>query len=348
MENQFEWQMATPESQGMDNTKLESLWQELERRDTKAFLVARHDHIVFEKYARGHDAKKKHYTASMAKALVGGMSLILAMDEGLIDPDDLVCKYVPQWKDDPLKSKIMVKHLATHTSGMEDAEHETLGHMEIPGWKGDFWRQAPDPFTVSRDHAEILFEPGTGEQYSNPGMAMLSYAITVALQNSPHKDVRTLLRERVMKPIGVPDDEWSIGYEKTFEVDTFPLVANWGGGGYTARATALVNRLMLRKGNWEGEQLIKTETIEWALKHTGLPNWSGLSWWINSDNKGGKRFPKFAEDAFWGAGAGNQIGGAILSLDLVFVRNGKLIDKKDFSGGLEKHLFNPLMDTVKE
>jgi len=35
-----------------------------------------------EWYAPGWDADKKHGTASLAKALVGGMSLVLALDDG--------------------------------------------------------------------------------------------------------------------------------------------------------------------------------------------------------------------------------------------------------------------------
>jgi hypothetical protein len=32
---------------------------------------------------------KRHYTASMAKALVGGLSLAVAIDDGLLSQDDL-------------------------------------------------------------------------------------------------------------------------------------------------------------------------------------------------------------------------------------------------------------------
>jgi CubicO group peptidase (beta-lactamase class C family) len=75
----------------------------------------------------------------------------------------------------------------------------------------------------------VLFEPGSAYEYSNPGMAMLSWVVTAAIKDGRHKDVRTLLRERIMRPIGVADGEWSIGYGETHETDGLPLVANWGG-----------------------------------------------------------------------------------------------------------------------
>src|SRR3954454_5632519 len=74
----FEWQTATPESQGMSQVKLDALRDAI-AGTTKALLVVRNDRVVYEWYAAGHSADKPHYTASMAKALVGGVSCAVAM-----------------------------------------------------------------------------------------------------------------------------------------------------------------------------------------------------------------------------------------------------------------------------
>jgi CubicO group peptidase (beta-lactamase class C family) len=179
----------------MITSQLESLWTDLEGRRTTAFLVIRNDKIVFERFATGHSGTTKHYTASMAKALVGGISLAVALSDGRIALDDLASKYVAQWADDPVKSKITIRQLGSHTSGLADAEENGLAHEKLTGWEGDFWKRlAPpnDPFTISRDKTPLLFSPGGGLQYSNPGMAMLGYAITAALKNTAHKDLRGL------------------------------------------------------------------------------------------------------------------------------------------------------------
>ena len=79
------------------------------------------------------------------------------------------------------KSKITIRQLGSHASGLEDAETDRQPHHELTGWKGDFWKRLPvprDPFTVSRDVAPTLDEPGERFRYSNPGIAMLGYAIT--------------------------------------------------------------------------------------------------------------------------------------------------------------------------
>jgi len=352
----FEWAKSQPETVGMSSQKLDAARDVLSEKGTKIFLVIRNDRIVYEWYADGFGPEKKHYTASMAKALVGGVSLMLALNDGMLGADDPACKYIPEWKGHPQKSKITIRHLATHSSGIEDAEQDDIGHFELPGWKGQFWEQAPDPFTVSRDEAPVVFEPGSQYAYSNPGMALLSYAVTAALKGTKHTDIRTLLRQRIMRPIGVKDRDWSIGYGKTFEVNGLKLVANWGGGGYTARAVARVGRLMLRNGNWQGRQLVDSKWIQEVVKFAGTPlpdrgsrnpsPASGLGWWTNFDGV----WSKVPRDAFAGAGAGNQVLLVVLSLDLIIVRNGSnLIDSsigEGFWAGIEQYLFNPVMDAV--
>jgi len=354
MEGAFEWKKESPEANGMSESKLNILRDILADRGTKTFLVIRHDKIIYEWYSPDFDSTKLHYTASLAKALVGGMSLMIALNDGLISIDDPAWKYIPSWKDHLEKSKITIRHLATHSSGIEDAEEDNIPHEQLTGWKGAFWKQEPDPFSIAKDKAPVIFPPGTKFAYSNPGMAMLAYSVTASVK----QDIRSLLRDRIMKPIGVSDNEWSISYGKTYELDGLRLCANWGGGSYTARAVARVGRLMLHKGNWEGKQLIASEWVEKAVSYanTPLPDRSsekpvpasGLGWWTNFDGVW-KSIPK---DAFAGAGAGNQILMVIPSLDMIIVRNGSTLGDASKGevpwGGLEKYLFNPLMAALEQ
>jgi len=363
----FEWQAEEADDAGVDEGALNAMAADLATRGTQGLLVSKDDRIVLEWYGDDHGPDKPHYSASLAKAMVGGVSLMLAMDDGLIDPDDLASKFVPTWANDPRRSKITIRHLATHSSGVEDAELNeadrkkallegvplTDHHMSLPGWKGAFWRQEPDPFTLSRDDAPIEFEPGNRYAYSNPGMAMLAWCVTESLKDSPHRDIRTLLADRLMRPMGLADDTWSVGYGKTFDVDGLPLVANWGGGGFTARTAAAVGRLMLRRGDWEGESLVRRETVERmvAYAETPIPDRpdgnpqpaSGLAWYTNYD----LNWAGVPADAFAGAGAGNQVLIVVPSLQMIIVRNGSQIDEKGFWGGVVDHLLNPLIAAIR-
>src|SRR5690242_17961767 len=233
------WSSITPEAAGLDAAKLEAWRSNLEAHRTTGLLVVRRGRIAMEWYAPGWNADRPHGTASMAKALVGGMSLAVAMSDGRISPDDRASVYIPGWSTDPLKSKITIRQLATHTSGISDAEQDGLPHDRLPGWKGDFWKRTPDPFSIAVRQAPVLFEPGTQYAYSNPGMAALAYAVTASLKGG---DIRTLLKERILDPLGVPERDWSIGYGHAYELDGLKLYANWGGANFTARAAARVGQ----------------------------------------------------------------------------------------------------------
>jgi hypothetical protein len=84
----FDWQKDTPESEGFSSVKLETMKNRLIEKNTKKLLIIKNDKIIFEWFAKGwEDSEKNHYSASLAKALVGGMSLAIALNDGKIYPD---------------------------------------------------------------------------------------------------------------------------------------------------------------------------------------------------------------------------------------------------------------------
>src|SRR6185369_5844144 len=116
----FAWSAATPESQGMSREKLEAIRAVLEAKKTTGFLVARNDKIVYEWYAPDFGPTKPHGSASLAKAIVGGLSLAIAMTDGKIVLDNPASNFILEWKNDPQKSQLTIRHLGSHTSGIED------------------------------------------------------------------------------------------------------------------------------------------------------------------------------------------------------------------------------------
>lgn len=348
----FEWKTEQPERHGLSAAALDALRDHLAAHSTKAFLLAKDDRIVYEWYSPDHSATKTHYSASMAKALVGGVSVAVALSDGRLTLDDPVAKFVPQWRADPHKATITFRQLGSHTSGLDDAEADKgeIPHNKLTGWQGDFWKSLPapnDPFTISRDLAPVRFPPGTKMFYSNPGIAMLSYATTAALKDAPQKDLRTLLRDRVMRPIGVDDKDWSVGYGKTVTVDGLPLVGAWGGGGYTARAAARIGRLMLREGDWEGRRLIAASAVRAVTADAGTPGTGGIGWWSNNEGP----VAGMPRDAYWGAGAQHQLTLVIPSMKIIAVRNGGALNgpssHDDYAKARDTQFFQPLMKALQ-
>ncbi|HLJ56435.1 MAG TPA: hypothetical protein VKT77_15460, partial [Chthonomonadaceae bacterium] len=109
-------------------------------------------------------------------------------------------------------------------------------------------------------------------------------------------------------------------------------------------ATARIGRLMLRRGDWNGRQILSAAVVRQATRWAGLPNASGLGWWVNRRPEGGRKWPAAPDDAFWGAGAGHQFLLVVPSLNLIVVRNGGALDKSDdFDWALESYIVNPVM-----
>jgi CubicO group peptidase (beta-lactamase class C family) len=347
------WPTASAASQGLSQTALEALARDLAAQNTKSLLVARRGRLVYEWYAPEHGPEQRHYTASLAKALIGGTSLMLAVAGGKLRIDDPAHKYIPRWKDDPVRSRITIRHLATHSSGLKDANQEGVPHEKLPGWMGAFWRREPSPFLTALSDAPVQYPPGARYSYSNPGMAALAYAVAASLRNSAEPDVRRMLIERVMRPLGIPDGEWSMSYGQSFPIDGMTVYANWGGGSFTARAAARVGQWMLQRGSWNGVSLAAGGLTTRFVSYAGTPvpdrakdkyaPASGLAWYTNYD----RVWSMAPSDAFAGAGAGHQLLIVIPSLELVAVRNGGALSGASFWTAAYESFFAPLMQAIR-
>src|SRR5277367_3866334 len=84
----FPFPRDTPENHGMTRAELEAWRVRLAALGTNALLVVRDDKIVYEWYAEGHGPDRKQGTASLAKAIVGGSSLMVALHDHRLKIDD--------------------------------------------------------------------------------------------------------------------------------------------------------------------------------------------------------------------------------------------------------------------
>ena len=75
----------------MSAVKLDALRDVLAHRGSKTLLVIRHGTIVYEWSASDWGSDRPHYTASLAKAIVGGVSLTIALNDGRLDVDSPAC-----------------------------------------------------------------------------------------------------------------------------------------------------------------------------------------------------------------------------------------------------------------
>lgn len=200
-------------------------------------------------------------TRSAVKSWVSLLTGIL-MEQGKIDLDDPVSKYIPKWKAGA-DSGITVRHLLTMTSGLKQrlvSEMRTGGLPVI---------QSADNQNAFAFSMPLTYSPGERWSYSNEGVQLLSPILEQAA--------------------GIPLYEFAEKYlfntldmkDTRLMIDDFGNTVTYAGATTTVSDFAKIGQLILNKGKWKGEQIISENTIK--LFTTPIPQMKnyGYLWWID-------------------------------------------------------------------
>lgn len=347
-----QWETASPQSVGLDPQALDELRDELVSKNTEALVIIKDGKLVYEWYSPDSGPNRKHSTAAMAKGVTASIALAAAVDEGLIGLDDPAWKYIPQWKDDPVRSRITIRQLGSHSSGLDDVDFPPSD--SDPEWKHVYYDNPDLRFSLALSDDPVIAEPGTRYSYSGVGYYALAYALTAALQGSPETDINALIENRVMKPLEIPSSAWEISYGESHEIDGMKMYAFGSGVRQTTRSIARMGQLVLNKGEWNGKQVIAPETIEAITSYEGynpgrgdsstLPA-MGFGWLLNDDGF----LSSLPRDAIIGMGNGPQITLIVPEMDMVMVRiGGSLTDEPNVSieqtwAYIDQSLLSPVM-----
>ncbi|RWA81295.1 serine hydrolase [Mesorhizobium sp.] len=237
---------------GFDKARLSRLKQWMQRyADTGrwpggAVLVARHGKLAYFDSAGYADIEaKKHWQRdliariwSMAKP-VTAVALLMLYEEARVHLDDPVEAYLPEFKDTrllipdatsldqtvPVKTKMTIHHLLTHTSG--------LSLFTGPGLLGDVYAKEALGLAKSyggldrmvRRIAELPleWEPGTRWQYS-VGPDVIGRIVEVVSGMTLDKYFAT----RIFEPLGMTDTGFSV---PDSEIGRFPPMYEVTAGG---------------------------------------------------------------------------------------------------------------------
>jgi CubicO group peptidase (beta-lactamase class C family) len=340
-----------PALEHMDTDALDRLSRDLAASGTHSFLVARYGRIVYEWNSWDAGADGIHSLAAMAKPIVGVTALLVAVTDRRLDLDTPVSRFVDGWAADPVRSKVRVRELITHTSGLDDVDFLAAKRNELTGWAQHYYDNEVERFHMALSDVPFRFAPGSEYRYSGVGYYVFAYVLGSARRGAPQPEVESLLRERIFVPLGIRDDTWVLSYGRTYDVDGMKLRAVGSGAVFPARAVARIATLIAQKGQWNGQQLIDAAAIQNLL---GPENRSPASidhgWWLNWWGYA----PSLPPDAMIGYGSGDQVVLCVPSLGLVMVRLGDGLEGPAQSSGtiedqrahLEDRLFRPLMQAV--
>jgi CubicO group peptidase (beta-lactamase class C family) len=134
----------------------------------------------------------KYRIASITKPITA-LAILMLQERGLLDVQDLICKYVPDcpqaWED------ITIHQLLTHTSGIPDytRSENALEEAVQPAKVEDL---------IARVQKEPLdFTPGERFGYSNSGYILLGYI----LEQVARRPYEVFLEENIFGPLNMQD-----------------------------------------------------------------------------------------------------------------------------------------------
>jgi D-alanyl-D-alanine carboxypeptidase len=211
-----------------------------------AVLIARNGKAIFEEAYGLADREHKIPNTLKTRFRVGSMNkmftavaILQLVESGKVGLNDPLGKYLPDYPNKEVASKVTIHHLLTHTGGTGDIfgpEFDTH-RLEL---------HTLQDYVKLYGSRELKFDPGAQWDYSNYGFVLLG----VVVENVSKENYYDYVREHIYGPAGMnstgsePEDrtvnDRSVGYTKEeaggswrTNVDTLPYRGSSAGGGYS-------------------------------------------------------------------------------------------------------------------
>lgn len=273
---------------------------------TRAVIVLYKGHLLAEEYAPGFNESTKLLGWSMAKSITSAVLGVLQKKGRIsVDEDDLF----KEWEKDP-RTFITLDNLLKMNSGLE--------------WEEDYTKisDVTKMLFLAKDMTRVqltkplISDPGVIWNYSSGTSNLLSGFIRDEFDT--YQQYLDFWYRELIDKIGM--------YSMTLETD---LAGNYVGSSYswaTARDWAKFGQLYLNRGEWNGEQILSEDWINYTVEPVAGSNGQyGAHFWLNAEGF----YPDVPRDLFSANGFQGQHVFIIPSEDLVVVRFG-LIEHPDF------------------
>lgn len=359
-----DWEMRTPESQGVDSAKLNKAMSYLDANaggvGASEAVVIRNGYMIW----KGSNIDNYHIIYSATKTFTTTILGIL-VKEGKISLDDYAVKYLPGLDDIYTQySNITIRQLASMTSGYDGINGDCWGLYEA-GKMAEYDACVPTYLTPGTP----LFNPGTAFKCHDPAVHLLGHILTKVAG----KSLKSVFQEKIAGPIGITRWEWSDYGTKNYgslgdilfnnPAGTHGGVPLYGQGGIsiTARDFARYGLLYLNRGNWNGKQLIDASWVDQATTNQASTSLSTLSppgydrrgrfgfmWWPNGITISGKRpWPSAPPKTYTSNGGARNFCFVIPEWNMVIVRMEKSVRMSDYDK-IWDNLFKILKEGISE
>jgi CubicO group peptidase (beta-lactamase class C family) len=270
----------------LDEIKLDELVSAIQAGDfgkTDSLVIIQNDGLVLEEYFRGWDRDRLHRCFSVTKSVTSALIGMLLEQRKIPSLDAQLLSFFPEYQDiknsDARKEAITLEDVLTMTAGFSWNETTTpYTFLIIPNLLNDMTRMF-----FNRDYIRYVLdkpmaaEPGTVWTYNSGSLDLLSGIIT----NATGQTAEDFAAEHLFQPLGIFDWKWNEAPQGISET----------GAGLSLHPVdmAMFGYLFLRKGSFQGKQIVPEEWVEVStashvtqitMNGQALNMHYGYLWWI--------------------------------------------------------------------
>ncbi|HCW07532.1 MAG TPA: hypothetical protein DGG95_09240 [Cytophagales bacterium] len=150
------------------------------------------------------NARTVFRVGSVSKSITATLCAVL-VQQGIIDWDDPVKKYLPDFKlkSESATEKLKLRHLLSHTEGLPYHAYTDMVDRNAP----------VDTLIDYLQDLDLIAEPGKIHSYQNVGFSLIGKVIEAAT----HRSFEDVITEKLFKPLSM--DDASASYQKIIEDD---------------------------------------------------------------------------------------------------------------------------------
>lgn len=215
----------------------------LELNQSVAFLVVKNDSLVYEEYWDHYEPNSLSNSFSVAKSIVG-LLVGIAADEGKLNINDPVGKYLPQFNEGK-NSSLLISHLLSMSSGLNwDESYSSLFSQTTEAYYGRDLRKQMSVLKVEQ-------EPGKVFNYMSCNTEILALILEKATGMPVSEYASKKLWTRIQ---AMHQSYWSLDQSEGMEKAYCCFYAD-------ARDFARIGQLMLDSGKWKGTTIVSSSFI---------------------------------------------------------------------------------------
>ena len=293
------WDTMSPAALGWCPDKIQELYDYLDARNSKGFIILKDGKIVLEKYFDTFTKDSFYVWNSAGKTLVA-MAVGIAQEENLLQITDTTSDYLGTgWTSLPptQEEKITIRHQLTMTTGLDD-----------------------NPLTLDCTTPaclNYLADPGLRWSYHNAPYTLLSSVV----ENASGVSMNSFITSRIKAPTGMDGFFMTFGYNKVFIS--------------RPRSMARYGLLLLADGVWDGTTVLGDLNYLNDMRNSSqtINNSYGYLTWLNGKSSymlpqaqfvfNGNLMPNAPADLYSAAGKNGQLINVVPSENMVLVRVGE-------------------------